>query len=130
MRLTTVVYIAALRARAIIFDKISQRLRFLCNSNALTEDFTHLSLAPFLDQLEKLLLNVMRRSFKRAAALTTADDKYDKAQKLFKRGLTCLEDLTKLCSDENGNICEQANIVGKQREALKHNIRVAVHAYG
>ena len=58
MRLTAVVYIAALRARAIIFDKISQRLRFLCSSNALTEDFTHLSLAPFLDQLEKLLLDV------------------------------------------------------------------------
>ena len=57
--------------------------------------------------------NVMRRAFKRTAALTTADDKYDKAQKLFKRGLTCLEELTKLCSDENGNICEQANIVGK-----------------
>ena len=74
--------------------------------------------------------NVMRRAFKRTAALTTADDKYDKAQKLFKRGLTCLEELTKLCSDENGNICEQANIVGKQRDALKHNIRVAVHAYG
>ena len=332
VRLTAVVYVAALRARAIIFDKISQRLRFLCNSNELSDDFTHLSLAPFLDQLETFLLavkedgsilidkdlvvfenesgldaaersavvaleeyeqhlltkpynrmdgtgikkyrtviraelydpdvnstnyqattktivflqawatgmlnglrenmgdyltsqqgkyawgttseemkllakgkertnnmcetmfaifdylynkhpnflvstvagvtiakknkvfedggawsrltdkmqqalmrmittkykeimeantkaqelqlehNTEKRKFKRTAALATAEDKYTKAQKLFKQGLTSLDELTELCSNDQGEICEQSNMVGKQRDALKHNI--------
>ena len=74
--------------------------------------------------------NTEKRKFKRTAALATAEDKHTKAQKLFKQGLTSLDELTELCSNEQGEICEQSNMVGKQRDALKHNIRVAVQAYG
>ena len=58
VRLGSVVYVAALRARAIVFDKIAQRLRFLCNSKKVGLSFTHLHLSAFLNQLEKLLLRV------------------------------------------------------------------------
>ena len=60
VRLGTPIFVAALRARAIVYDKISQRLRYLCNSNEVGPSFTHLHMGPFLDQLERLLLEVQK----------------------------------------------------------------------